>query len=199
MAFFARFAAMVLLPLTDPTEGRYAQVSQEMAVTGDWVTPRIWMNEVHLPFMGKPPLFFWSAAGAMKLFGENEFAARLPSLVATLLVARSALRRVGTLRGRLRFCKRSDNGLVRFLLCGERCGGGRHVARGLRAGNLLAYFAFTCEPSRQIRGSWSLLVFFLLALGFLTKGPVAVVLFRASVFVWTSAGGSGSRFAITDG
>ena len=86
VALLARCAAMCLLPLTDPTEGRYAQVSQEMVATGDWVTPRIWMNETHLPFMGKPPLFFWFAAGAMKLFGVNEFAARLPSLAAAPLL-----------------------------------------------------------------------------------------------------------------
>ena len=185
MAFFARFAAMVLLPLTDPTEGRYAQVSQEMAVTGDWVTPRIWMNEVHLPFMGKPPLFFWSAAGAMKLFGENEFAARLPSLVATLLLLALlyvVLERYG-----------GGSGFASVLItasCGFFFAVSGVVAVDMLlaacvAGSLLAYFAFTCEPSRQIRGSWSLLVFFLLALGFLTKGPVAVVLFGLPVFVWT--------------
>jgi 4-amino-4-deoxy-L-arabinose transferase-like glycosyltransferase len=32
------------------TEGRYAQVAQEMAVTGDWVTPRVWMNEGYFLF-----------------------------------------------------------------------------------------------------------------------------------------------------
>ena len=82
----ARLASMALLPLTDPTEGRYAQVAQEMVATGDWVTPRVWMNESHIPFLGKPPLYFWAAAGAMRLFGESEFAARLPSALAAVAV-----------------------------------------------------------------------------------------------------------------
>lgn len=184
-ALLARCVAMSFLPLTDPTEGRYAQVAQEMAVTGDWVTPRIWMSETHLPFMGKPPLFFWSAAVAIKLFGENEFAARLPGMVATILLLTLlyvVLERYG-----------GGSGLPSVLItasCGFFFAVSGVVAVDMLlaacvAGSLLAYFAFTCEPSRQIRGRWSLLVFFLLALGFLTKGPVAVVLFGLPVLVWT--------------
>jgi len=35
------FATMPLRPLVDPDEGRYAEVPREMAVTGDWITPRL--------------------------------------------------------------------------------------------------------------------------------------------------------------
>ncbi len=46
--------------------------------------------QVHfLPFWQKPPLFFWLQAGAMHIWGINEFAARLPNAlvgVATLLI-----------------------------------------------------------------------------------------------------------------
>lgn len=57
------------------------------------------------------------------------------------------------------------------------------------AGSLLAYFAFQCEPERSSRRRWSLLVFLLLAAGFLTKGPVALVLFGLPVLIWRPAGG----------
>ena len=185
-AFAARFVAMAFLPLTDPTEGRYAQVAQEMVVTRDWVTPQIWMNEAHVPFMGKPPLFFWAEACAMRIFGVNEFSARLPSLLATLallwLLYRVMERYCGSGSGQVSVLMTATCGFL-FAMTGV-------VAVDLLlaacvAGSLLAYFAFTCESSPRIRGRWSLLVFFLLALGFLTKGPVAVVLFGLPVLAWT--------------
>lgn len=77
-----RIGLASILPLTDPTEGRYAQIAREMVVSGDWVTPRLWINGEHVPFLGKPPLFFWTAASSITIFGTNEFAVRLPSFVA---------------------------------------------------------------------------------------------------------------------
>ena len=186
LALVARAVSTALLPLTDATEGRYAQVAQEMAVTDDWVTPRVWMNDAHLPFLGKPPLFFWAAAGAMKVFGENEFAARLPSILAAVALLWLLCRVMGHYGG-------AGSGLLSVMVtasCGFFVAVGGSVAVDMLfsacvAGSLLAYFAFISEPDRLIRRRWSLLVFLLLALGFLTKGPAAVVLFGLPVLVWT--------------
>jgi len=46
-------------------------------VTGDYFRVRVGF----LPFWEKPPFFFWLQAASMKLFGVNEFAARLPNAV----------------------------------------------------------------------------------------------------------------------
>jgi 4-amino-4-deoxy-L-arabinose transferase-like glycosyltransferase len=54
------------------------------------------------------------------------------------------------------------------------------------AGALLAYYAFLAEPESRTKTRWSLLVFVLLAGGFMTKGPVAIVLFGLPVFIWTA-------------
>ena len=56
----------------EPDEGRYAEISREMLVTGDFVTPHL--NGV--AYLEKPPLFYWGNAIALRLLGENEFAAR---------------------------------------------------------------------------------------------------------------------------
>src|SRR5438132_502058 len=60
-------------PLANPDEGRYSEISREMAASGDWVTPRL----NGLKYFEKPPLQYWATAIAFKLFGENEYTARL--------------------------------------------------------------------------------------------------------------------------
>ena len=60
-------------PLANPDEGRYSEISREMAASGDWVTPRL--NGVK--YFEKPPLQYWASAAALTLFGDQEFAARL--------------------------------------------------------------------------------------------------------------------------
>ena len=59
--------------LANPDEGRYSEISREMALSGDFVTPRL----NGLKYFEKPPLQYWATAISFKLFGENEFTARL--------------------------------------------------------------------------------------------------------------------------
>ena len=62
-----------------PDEGRYAEIPREMLASGDLLTPRL--NDVK--YFEKPPLMYWLEAGAIKLFGLNEWALRLwPALFA---------------------------------------------------------------------------------------------------------------------
>ncbi len=68
-------------PLNVPDEGRYAEVAREMLVTGDFVTPRL--NGV--PFLDKPPLFYWLEAASFAALGVHPFSARLvPALLGAL-------------------------------------------------------------------------------------------------------------------
>ena len=60
-------------PLANPDEGRYTETPREMAVTGDFVTPRL--NGVK--YFEKPPLVYWLSAVTFRTFGVNEFTARL--------------------------------------------------------------------------------------------------------------------------
>src|SRR4051794_23497186 len=64
--------------LWDRDEPRYAQTSRQMLQSGDWVVPRL-LDQVRT---AKPIFIYWCQASAMKLFGDNEFAARLPSAIA---------------------------------------------------------------------------------------------------------------------
>ena len=69
-------------PLVGPDEPRYARVAVEMQRAGAWVRPTL-QGE---PWLEKPPLYYWLAGAAFRLLGENETAARLPSLGALLLL-----------------------------------------------------------------------------------------------------------------
>ncbi len=77
-----RLLSLGLYPLMDTTEARYGEMARLMVETNNWVTPYF---DYDIPFLGKPPMFIWLSAISFKLFGVNEFAARLPSLFCSLL------------------------------------------------------------------------------------------------------------------
>ena len=65
-------------------EPRRSQPAVTMLETGNWLVPQLSGR----PYLSKPPLVNWLIAGSMKLTGaRNEFAARLPSVLAMLALA----------------------------------------------------------------------------------------------------------------
>ncbi|MCK5801248.1 MAG: glycosyltransferase family 39 protein [Lentisphaeria bacterium] len=181
-----RLALLPLLPLTDPTEGRYATIGQEMTLGGDWVTPRVWIGAEKIPFLGKPPLHFWMTAACMKLLGVNEVSARLPAFLATLgllvilwLVIR---RRHGAETAASAVGITATCGVF-WALAGAVATDMTLAATSCAA--TLCYMAFLQSDERRERTQWSLAVFFFLGLAFMTKGPVALILFGLPIFLWT--------------
>jgi len=87
--------------LIHPDEGRYASISLGMLQSGDWVTPRL----DGLLYFEKPALPYWMGALCFKLFGINEFAARLwPAVcgfLSVVLVGSTARRLWGEEAGHL--------------------------------------------------------------------------------------------------
>lgn len=65
-------------PLYNETDGQYASAARTMALGGSWLVP----ENNGVPRLVKPPLLTWLIAGAMKIFGPGEFAARLPGALA---------------------------------------------------------------------------------------------------------------------
>ncbi len=70
-----RLTSLGSYDLYDKTEARYAGIAMRMAESNNFITPYI---EPSIPFLAKPPLSFWITAASFKMFGINEFAARLP-------------------------------------------------------------------------------------------------------------------------
>lgn len=88
LAVIGLFGLLYLLPLglrpmTVPDESRYSEIPREMMASGDWVVPRL--NGVR--YFEKPVMGYWVNAISIGLFGQNRFAVRLPSALATGLTA----------------------------------------------------------------------------------------------------------------
>jgi 4-amino-4-deoxy-L-arabinose transferase-like glycosyltransferase len=85
--------------LWNPNEPTYGLAVAEMTDAGEWWIPTV--NGVR--FLEKPILYFWLARVATLVGGVNEFALRLPSLLAALVsvafVYLLGLRHAGRLRG----------------------------------------------------------------------------------------------------
>jgi 4-amino-4-deoxy-L-arabinose transferase-like glycosyltransferase len=70
------------LSLLDPDEAHYAALTREMIATRQWLVPIL----DGAPLIDKPVLYHWLQAAAVSLFGENEFALRLPSACAAIML-----------------------------------------------------------------------------------------------------------------
>ena len=79
---FLFFYGLGQFGLIGADEPRYAQVAREMLQRHDWITPtlggRAWLE--------KPPLYYWQAMVAYRIFGVRDWAARLPSAFDASLV-----------------------------------------------------------------------------------------------------------------
>lgn len=58
--------------LVRPDEGRYTEIAREMAISGDYVTPRL----NGLKYFEKPPLQYWATATAFSVLGQSDAASR---------------------------------------------------------------------------------------------------------------------------
>ena len=81
VAFY--FYGLGSLPLLGPDEPRYAQVAREMFLRGDLITPTLGGHT----WFEKPALLYWLMIASYKIFGVNEWSARLgPALCGLLTI-----------------------------------------------------------------------------------------------------------------
>ncbi|MEO8152104.1 MAG: glycosyltransferase family 39 protein [Rhizobacter sp.] len=175
-----RVASLAGLPLMDTTEARYAEIGRKMLELGDWITP--W-HDYGIPFWGKPPLSFWLTAGSMKLFGVNEFAARLPHFLCMVAVGWEC------------WCMAASRRKVSALVTiGLLAGAALSL---LSAGAVMTDAALVLGTTLSMRGFWLALhgqhenvsrnqcSFFVgISIGLLAKGPLALVLVGLPLMAW---------------
>ncbi len=167
-------------PLANPDEGRYSEISREMALSGDWVTPRL----DGIKYFEKPPLQYWATALSFEALGKSEPAARLYVFLCgflTLLVTGyTAWRLAG-----------AEAGLASMLVLVASpyfmgLGGIVTLDMGLTLWTTTTVCAFLiAEDPRttpRARARWLALAWAAMALAVLSKGLVGIVFAGAAVF-----------------
>ncbi len=163
--------------LWDANEAFYAETPREMIESGNYLAPAF--NYQARP--QKPPLTYWAVLASYKIFGVREFSVRLPG----------ALAAVGTLilvfgMGRMLYSPFA--GLAAAAICSTTP---RFfvVTRKLPIDALLLFwlaataFCIVRAITARSRRSW-LAAYACAGLGFMTKGPVAVVIPAGALLLW---------------
>jgi 4-amino-4-deoxy-L-arabinose transferase-like glycosyltransferase len=167
----------------DPGEGLYGTIPGEMVAGGDWVYPHF----NGLPYLEKPPLYFWLAAATLALGVPVEWAARLwsalPALGSVLLTWRLGTRLYG-----------GDAGLLAGLALATTPGFALHARRAspdlLMVFCLtLAIYGFVRDLDRQSGPGRFLLLYLGVALGLLSKGLMGAIFPLIIVGLWLSWSG----------
>ncbi len=165
------------VPLFDLDEGAFSEATREMFTRGDFISTYLDGQ----PRYDKPILIYWFQALSVMLFGVNEFAFRLPSALAGtgwVLAVLFFLRRVRDER----------TGLIAAIITATVLAVSI-MSRAATADALLNFFIASAMFSlflywRERERRWLLLTFGLIGLGFLTKGPVAVLVPLAVSFTF---------------
>lgn len=180
LVWFYALGARTLVP---SDEGRYAEMAREMVSTGDWITPRL----DGLKYFEKPPLQTWMNALTFALFGLGEWQARLWSglcgLFGIALVTYTGRRVfnpwVGTTAGLVLASSFWWAGLSHVNVLDMGLSG--MMALSL-CGVLLAQRDDASESERR---NWMLASWSGMALAFLSKGPIGIVLPGAVLVLYT--------------
>jgi 4-amino-4-deoxy-L-arabinose transferase-like glycosyltransferase len=176
---FLFFYGLAQFGLIGADEPRYAQVAREMLQRHDWITPTLGGQ----PWLEKPPLYYWQAILAYKVFGVSDWAARLPSAVdATLLVLAVYF-----------FLKRFLSGVeLDGALIVASCAGIVGYARAASTDmplaaafglGMMGWWGWRATAKRI----YLVQFFFFMALGMLAKGPVAPFLAFLVIAIYAAA------------
>jgi len=180
VAMLGRLLMLGFYPLMDTTEARYAEIARKMLELNDWVTP--WFD-YGVPFWGKPPLSFWLTAMSFKLFGINEFAARLPHWLAGIVIA-------WLVWGMAGWRSRREAIFAVALLVGS---GLYFIASGavmtdmiFAVGTTLAMRSFWLglQGTEKERRCERWMLFVAIGIGLLAKGPLTLVLVMLPIVAW---------------
>ncbi|WP_323146882.1 lipid IV(A) 4-amino-4-deoxy-L-arabinosyltransferase [Pseudomonas marginalis] len=170
------FVAFYLLPLGlhglwIPDETRYAQISQEMLLSGNWVTPHF----MGIRYFEKPAAGYWLIALGQAVFGQNLFGVRIASALTTglsVLLAYLIARRLWNDPRKSFACA------LLYLSFGLVAGQAGYsnldppFTLWVNLSLVALWFALDSSTLRSRLGAWAVLGF-ACAMGFMTKGFLA--------------------------
>ncbi|MDT9633471.1 lipid IV(A) 4-amino-4-deoxy-L-arabinosyltransferase [Pseudomonas sp. JV449] len=170
------FVAFYLLPLGlhglwIPDETRYAQISQEMLLSGNWVAPHF----MGIRYFEKPAAGYWLIALGQAVFGQNLFGVRIASALTTglsVLLAYLIARRLWNDPRKSFACA------LLYLSFGLVAGQAGYsnldppFTLWVNLSLVALWFALDSSTLRSRLGAWAVLGF-ACAMGFMTKGFLA--------------------------
>ena len=174
-------AVLGIRPLSNPDEGRYTEIPREMAVTGDFVTPRL--NGVK--YFEKPPLVYWLSALTIRQFGVNEFTGRLWggifSVIGVLLTYATARSIHGRATGIWAAAVLSTS--LMYYVMSQIILLDMAVAVTM-SGALFAFILAVREPRGRKRFGLFMVFYAFMALATLSKGLIGIAIPGAVIFFW---------------
>jgi 4-amino-4-deoxy-L-arabinose transferase-like glycosyltransferase len=187
--FLAVYLGSAFSPaLQDDVDSSHAEAAREMITRGDYVTLHI--NGVR--YLEKAPLMYWLVAASFRIFGFNEFAARLPVVVAMFL-----LLMLGFVWGRRAFGIRAGLYTGLFTATAAGCFLFTRVLIPEAILSLFiasAFYYLACALDRPgARFAWYA-GYTLLALAVLTKGLLALVVIGITLVAYLAISGEWRRW-----
>jgi|LakMenE18May11ns_1017448.scaffolds.fasta_scaffold9913543_2 4-amino-4-deoxy-L-arabinose transferase-like glycosyltransferase len=172
-----RLLLTATIPLLDKTESRYAEIARIMQETNQWIVLQI---DYGVPFWAKPPLSTWLTAGSFVVFGINEFAARFPSFILSIILI--------IIVGKMAKKNGASFYLPGFILLTMPefllHTGVVSTDTTLEFCVTIMMISFWQTMKSEGKTYWNYLFFVALALGFLAKGPLIMVLTFPPLFLW---------------
>lgn len=169
MAIWISFMSLGSMPLMDADEGAFTEATREMFERRDFLATYLNGQPRH----DKPILFYWLQAASIAVFGLNEFAARLPSVLSGLVWAGAIIW----------FCRQLGYSMKTALIAGLLLLSSLHLVVIIKVATAdallnallaLSMFHLIVFLRRNTRANLRYASLFM-ALGFLTKGPIALL------------------------
>ena len=180
VALLFSIPGMADLPLLDRDEPRFAQATIEMMERDEWVVP-YFNNEYRFD---KPPLTYWWMRLHYNLLGKHEIAARLHSFFASLITA-LVLYQIA-LNSKLSRSKAVLSGMIWLgslqVLIHSRVAVADMPLIACLTITLWALMKFLYrEEELKPYSVWFYVIYVSMAIGFLTKGPLALMIPALSI------------------
>ena len=175
VAIVILFGRLGAAPLTDFDEGAFSEASREMLARGELVSP--WLFDQ--PRVDTPPFFHWIQMSAMRVIGLDALAARLPSALAGLAWVLVIAAWSWSLGGRDLVSAAFGASIAStslFLPLFARMATPDATFDALLALTFLACWHALVARNDPIARRWGRAAAVVVALGLLTKGPLALLL-----------------------
>jgi 4-amino-4-deoxy-L-arabinose transferase-like glycosyltransferase len=183
LLLFLLLPACLLYPcmsfyLFEPDEGRYAEIPREMLARGEWIVPYLHGQA----YLDKPPLLYWLIMGSYRLFGIHDWAARLvPALALHACVLLTYLLGRRSIGERPAFW----GALALSLAPGFMSMGRLLLMDGVLTALVLLAIqsAFEAIRTDSFARRWWIIAALASGVGILAKGPIALILVGAPVWL----------------